>query len=51
MASNNFEDVAKQFIEFYYQTFDTDRKTLNSLYVSTKNGLEMRGKVLTAGTA
>ncbi|KAK2591664.1 Nuclear transport factor 2 [Conoideocrella luteorostrata] len=31
MASN-FEDVAKQFIEFYYNTFDTDRKNLSSLY-------------------
>jgi hypothetical protein len=30
--AGNFEDVAKQFIEFYYNTFDTDRKTLNGLY-------------------
>jgi hypothetical protein len=30
--ANNFEDVAKQFIEFYYNTFDTDRKGLVSLY-------------------
>ncbi|QUC16234.1 uncharacterized protein UV8b_00475 [Ustilaginoidea virens] len=29
---NNFEDVAKQFIEFYYNTFDSDRKSLSSLY-------------------
>jgi hypothetical protein len=28
----SFEDVAKQFIEFYYNTFDTDRNQLNSLY-------------------
>ncbi|PKS07842.1 hypothetical protein jhhlp_006450 [Lomentospora prolificans] len=28
----NFEDVAKQFIEFYYNTFDTDRKGLSALY-------------------
>ncbi|TQV97700.1 nuclear transport factor 2 [Cordyceps javanica] len=27
-----FEDIAKQFIEFYYQQFDTDRKSLASLY-------------------
>ncbi|OAA79348.1 nuclear transport factor 2 [Akanthomyces lecanii RCEF 1005] len=27
-----FEDIAKQFIEFYYQQFDTDRKSLSSLY-------------------
>ncbi|KAF7552695.1 hypothetical protein G7046_g7332 [Stylonectria norvegica] len=31
MASN-FEDIAKQFIEFYYNQFDTDRKALQSLY-------------------
>ncbi|KAL1860476.1 hypothetical protein VTK73DRAFT_7307 [Phialemonium thermophilum] len=30
MAS--YEDVAKQFVEFYYNTFDTDRKTLAPLY-------------------
>ncbi|KJZ73201.1 Nuclear transport factor 2 [Hirsutella minnesotensis 3608] len=30
--ANNFEDVAKQFIEFYYNTFDADRKNLASLY-------------------
>ncbi|OAQ96703.1 hypothetical protein LLEC1_01786 [Akanthomyces lecanii] len=27
-----FEDIAKQFIEFYYNQFDTDRKSLASLY-------------------
>ncbi|KAI8721971.1 hypothetical protein NCS52_00339900 [Fusarium sp. LHS14.1] len=32
MAANNFEDVAKQFIEFYYNTFDADRKALAALY-------------------
>ncbi|KAG5999181.1 Nuclear transport factor 2 [Claviceps lovelessii] len=31
MASS-FEDVAKQFIDFYYNTFDTDRKALAGLY-------------------
>ncbi|PHH88991.1 hypothetical protein CDD83_6782 [Cordyceps sp. RAO-2017] len=30
--SSNFEDVAKQFIEFYYNTFDCERKDLLSLY-------------------
>ncbi|KEZ38828.1 hypothetical protein SAPIO_CDS10871 [Scedosporium apiospermum] len=28
----NFEEVAKQFIEFYYNTFDADRKGLSALY-------------------
>lgn len=27
----------EQFVEFYYNTFDTDRKALNALYVS-QNG-------------
>ncbi|KAF4989349.1 nuclear transport factor 2 [Fusarium heterosporum] len=30
--AGNFEDVAKQFIEFYYNTFDTDRNGLAALY-------------------
>ncbi|KAM0355889.1 hypothetical protein ACHAPU_000276 [Fusarium lateritium] len=30
--AGNFEDVAKQFIEFYYNTFDTDRNGLSALY-------------------
>ncbi|KAK4099414.1 nuclear transport factor 2 [Parathielavia hyrcaniae] len=30
MAS--FETVAKQFVDFYYTTFDTDRKQLAALY-------------------
>ncbi|EEU47298.1 uncharacterized protein NECHADRAFT_67151 [Fusarium vanettenii 77-13-4] len=30
--ANNFEEVAKQFIEFYYNTFDSDRKALAALY-------------------
>lgn len=29
---SNFEEVAKQFVEFYYNQFDSDRKALNSLY-------------------
>ncbi|KAK8069311.1 nuclear transport factor 2 (NTF2) domain-containing protein [Apiospora phragmitis] len=28
----NFEEVAKQFVTFYYSQFDTDRKTLSALY-------------------
>ncbi|KAJ3493316.1 hypothetical protein NLG97_g4808 [Lecanicillium saksenae] len=28
----DFESVAKQFIEFYYNQFDTDRNSLASLY-------------------
>ncbi|UNI22688.1 Nuclear transport factor 2 [Purpureocillium takamizusanense] len=31
MASG-YDDVAKQFIEFYYNTFDSDRKSLSGLY-------------------
>ncbi|KXH59742.1 nuclear transport factor 2 [Colletotrichum salicis] len=30
--TTNFEEIAKQFIEFYYNQFDTDRKQLASLY-------------------
>ncbi|KAK1983418.1 nuclear transport factor 2 domain-containing protein [Colletotrichum cereale] len=30
--AGNFEEVAKQFIEFYYNQFDSDRKGLASLY-------------------
>ncbi|KAK1675711.1 nuclear transport factor 2 [Colletotrichum godetiae] len=30
--ATNFEEIAKQFIEFYYNQFDTDRKQLASLY-------------------
>ncbi|RMJ10785.1 Nuclear transport factor 2 [Fusarium kuroshium] len=30
--AGNFEDVAKQFIEFYYNSFDSDRKSLAALY-------------------
>ncbi|KAK6850814.1 hypothetical protein PG990_008280 [Apiospora arundinis] len=28
----NFEEVAKQFVTFYYSQFDADRKTLSALY-------------------
>ncbi|KAG5982897.1 Nuclear transport factor 2 [Claviceps digitariae] len=30
--ATSFEEVAKQFIDFYYNTFDSDRKALASLY-------------------
>lgn len=30
--ADNFVDVAKQFCDFYYQTFDADRKQLGPLY-------------------
>ncbi|EEY23205.1 nuclear transport factor 2 [Verticillium alfalfae VaMs.102] len=32
MSTPNFEEVAKQFVEFYYNQFDSDRKGLTSLY-------------------
>ncbi|KAH6658861.1 nuclear transport factor 2 [Plectosphaerella plurivora] len=32
MATPNFEEVAKQFVEFYYNQFDSDRKGLANLY-------------------
>ncbi|KAG9251315.1 uncharacterized protein F5Z01DRAFT_663910 [Emericellopsis atlantica] len=28
----NFEEVAKQFVQFYYETFDSDRTQLGNLY-------------------
>lgn len=31
----NFQDVANQFVPFYYQTFDTTREALASLYRDT----------------
>ncbi|KAL4724026.1 Nuclear transport factor 2 [Fusarium chlamydosporum] len=30
--AGNFEEVAKQFVEYYYNTFDSDRKGLAALY-------------------
>ncbi|KAG5945308.1 Nuclear transport factor 2 [Claviceps sorghi] len=30
--ANTYEEVAKQFVQFYYNTFDSDRKGLASLY-------------------
>lgn len=30
--ADNFVDIAKQFCDFYYQTFDADRKQLGPLY-------------------
>ncbi|QKX56887.1 uncharacterized protein TRUGW13939_03994 [Talaromyces rugulosus] len=28
----DFNEIAKQFVQFYYQTFDSDRKSLAALY-------------------
>lgn len=33
--ADNFQDVAKQFVQFYYQQFDTDREQLAPLYRDT----------------
>lgn len=30
----SFQDIANQFVDFYYQTFDTNRAGLAPLYVS-----------------
>ncbi|KAK7752202.1 Nuclear transport factor 2 [Diatrype stigma] len=30
--AQNFEEVAKQFVEFYYNQFDSDRTNLSALY-------------------
>ena len=30
--ADSFADVAKQFVDFYYQQFDSDRKGLGPLY-------------------
>ncbi|KYK55155.1 nuclear transport factor 2 [Drechmeria coniospora] len=30
--AESFEEVAKQFIQFYYNSFDSDRKSLSGLY-------------------
>lgn len=29
----NFQDIAQQFVDFYYKTFDGDRTQLMALYV------------------
>ncbi|CZT16233.1 probable Nuclear transport factor 2 [Ramularia collo-cygni] len=29
---SDFENIAKQFVEFYYKTFDADRSQLSALY-------------------
>lgn len=31
----NIDAVASQFVDFYYQTFDSDRANLAALYVGT----------------
>lgn len=33
--ADNFQDVAKQFVQFYYQQFDADREQLAPLYRDT----------------
>lgn len=33
--ADNFQEVAKQFVQFYYQQFDTDREQLAPLYRDT----------------
>lgn len=33
--ADNFQDVAKQFVQFYYQQFDSDREQLAALYRDT----------------
>lgn len=33
--ADNFQDVAKQFVQFYYQQFDSDREQLAPLYRDT----------------
>ncbi|KXJ89727.1 hypothetical protein Micbo1qcDRAFT_165069 [Microdochium bolleyi] len=30
--AQNFEEIAKQFVEFYYNQFDSDRNQLSALY-------------------
>lgn len=31
--AGNFDEVGKQFVRYYYEQFDADRRTLGSLYV------------------
>lgn len=33
--ADNFQEVAKQFVQFYYQQFDSDREQLAPLYRDT----------------
>ncbi|RYO74252.1 hypothetical protein DL766_002219 [Monosporascus sp. MC13-8B] len=30
--ATDFGDIAKQFVDYYYQTFDSDRRNLSTLY-------------------
>lgn len=39
MASIN--EVAKQFTDYYYNTFDTNRKGLQPVYVSSRHDLQV----------
>ncbi|KAJ2069658.1 Nuclear transport factor 2 [Coemansia sp. RSA 2337] len=44
---NNFSDIAKQFVDYYYQTFDSDRSSLAPLYrdmsMMSWEGTQMQG--------
>ncbi|CRK23978.1 hypothetical protein BN1723_003117 [Verticillium longisporum] len=50
MSTPNFEEVAKQFVEFYYNQFDSDRKGLTSLYVGSLLYLQQSRQKLTCTT-
>jgi hypothetical protein len=48
----NFEEVATQFVTFYYSQFDSDRKQLAALYVSKIEIIgNRRGTCVDVGTA
>ncbi|KAJ2324316.1 hypothetical protein GGH92_010717, partial [Coemansia sp. RSA 2673] len=34
VAMNNYNEIAKQFVDYYYHAFDNDRSSLAGLYVS-----------------
>jgi len=36
----NFQDIAQQFVDFYYKTFDGDRTQLVALYVRRERQAE-----------
>ncbi|KAJ2043292.1 Nuclear transport factor 2 [Coemansia sp. RSA 455] len=44
---NNISDIAKQFVDYYYQTFDSDRSSLAPLYrdmsMMSWEGTQMQG--------
>ncbi|ROT43343.1 nuclear transport factor 2 [Sodiomyces alkalinus F11] len=49
MAANDFSEIARQFVEFYYNQFDSDRKGLASLYREQSMLTFESGSVLGAG--